>query len=175
MRCCRSRSYFLTPMGYSGLRRGFRRLGVNESHDGAEPDHCLERFVIDQQAPAEPSGAEDLRVHSYVCRAACALILTTPDKSRHGLTLGVGTEATGSLAVSGDAVISAKEGMLQGLTSPLVTRGGNVHLEVKKAGRTTRATTKTAPNGTSFGRAFRNWEGMPPSDWRETYRPTKVM
>jgi AraC-like DNA-binding protein len=27
----------------------------------------------------------------------------------------------------------------------------------------------------SFGRAFRNWEGMPPSDWRETHRPTKVM
>jgi len=22
----------------------------------------------------------------------------------------------------------------------------------------------------SFGRAFRNWEGMPPSDWRETHR-----
>ena len=27
----------------------------------------------------------------------------------------------------------------------------------------------------SFGRAFRNWEGVPPSDWRETHRPTKVM
>ena len=27
----------------------------------------------------------------------------------------------------------------------------------------------------SFGRAFRNWEGMPPGDWRETHRPTKVM
>jgi len=27
----------------------------------------------------------------------------------------------------------------------------------------------------SFGRAFRNWEGMPPSDWREVHRPTKVM
>ncbi|MBX6361746.1 MAG: AraC family transcriptional regulator ligand-binding domain-containing protein [Acidobacterium ailaaui] len=27
----------------------------------------------------------------------------------------------------------------------------------------------------SFGRAFRAWEGMPPSDWRETHRPTKVM
>jgi AraC-like DNA-binding protein len=27
----------------------------------------------------------------------------------------------------------------------------------------------------SFGRAFRNWEGMPPSDWRETHRSTKVM
>lgn len=27
----------------------------------------------------------------------------------------------------------------------------------------------------SFGRAFRSWEGMPPSDWRETHRPTKVM
>ena len=27
----------------------------------------------------------------------------------------------------------------------------------------------------SFGRAFRNWEGMPPNDWRETHRPTKVM
>jgi transcriptional regulator GlxA family with amidase domain len=25
----------------------------------------------------------------------------------------------------------------------------------------------------SFGRAFRNWEGMPPSDWRETHRSTK--
>jgi AraC-like DNA-binding protein len=27
----------------------------------------------------------------------------------------------------------------------------------------------------SFGRAFRNWEGMPPSDWRETHHATKVM
>src|ERR1700744_5370688 len=27
----------------------------------------------------------------------------------------------------------------------------------------------------SFGRAFRNWEGMPPNDWRETHRPTKGM
>ncbi len=27
----------------------------------------------------------------------------------------------------------------------------------------------------SFGRAFRSWEGIPPSDWRETHRPTKVM
>src|ERR1700744_2698143 len=27
----------------------------------------------------------------------------------------------------------------------------------------------------SFGRAFRNWEGMPPSDWRETHRSTKAM
>jgi len=27
----------------------------------------------------------------------------------------------------------------------------------------------------SFGRAFRSWEGMPPSDWRETHRSTKVM
>jgi AraC-like DNA-binding protein len=27
----------------------------------------------------------------------------------------------------------------------------------------------------SFGRAFRNWEGVPPSDWRETHRTTKVM
>jgi AraC-like DNA-binding protein len=27
----------------------------------------------------------------------------------------------------------------------------------------------------SFGRAFRMWEGMPPSDWRETHRPSKVM
>lgn len=27
----------------------------------------------------------------------------------------------------------------------------------------------------SFGRAFRAWEGMPPSDWRETHRPAKVM
>jgi AraC-like DNA-binding protein len=27
----------------------------------------------------------------------------------------------------------------------------------------------------SFGRAFRTWEGMPPSDWREMHRPTKVM
>jgi AraC-like DNA-binding protein len=27
----------------------------------------------------------------------------------------------------------------------------------------------------SFGRAFRNWEGVPPSDWRETHRPRKVM
>jgi AraC-like DNA-binding protein len=26
----------------------------------------------------------------------------------------------------------------------------------------------------SFGRAFRNWEGIPPSDWRETHRPSKV-
>lgn len=26
----------------------------------------------------------------------------------------------------------------------------------------------------SFGRAFRTWEGMPPSDWREMHRPTKV-
>ncbi len=25
-------------------------------------------------------------------------------------------------------------------------------------------------NPNSFGRAFRNWEGMPPSDWRETHR-----
>jgi AraC-like DNA-binding protein len=27
----------------------------------------------------------------------------------------------------------------------------------------------------SFGRAFRSWEGMAPSDWREAHRPTKVM
>jgi AraC-like DNA-binding protein len=27
----------------------------------------------------------------------------------------------------------------------------------------------------SFGRAFRSWEGMPPSDWRETNRTAKVM
>ena len=27
----------------------------------------------------------------------------------------------------------------------------------------------------SFGRAFRTWEGMPPSDWRDTHRTTKVM
>lgn len=27
----------------------------------------------------------------------------------------------------------------------------------------------------SFGRAFRNWEGIPPSDWRETHRSAKVM
>lgn len=27
----------------------------------------------------------------------------------------------------------------------------------------------------SFGRAFRKWEGMPPSDWRETHRATKIM
>ena len=27
----------------------------------------------------------------------------------------------------------------------------------------------------SFGRAFRSWEGIPPSDWRQTHRPTKVM
>lgn len=27
----------------------------------------------------------------------------------------------------------------------------------------------------SFGRAFRSWEGMPPSNWRETHRPSKVM
>jgi AraC-like DNA-binding protein len=27
----------------------------------------------------------------------------------------------------------------------------------------------------SFGRAFRSWEGMLPSDWRETHRPAKVM
>ncbi len=27
----------------------------------------------------------------------------------------------------------------------------------------------------SFGRAFRIWEGMPPSDWRETHRSSKVM
>jgi AraC-like DNA-binding protein len=27
----------------------------------------------------------------------------------------------------------------------------------------------------SFGRAFRTWEGVPPSDWRETHRPSKVM
>jgi AraC-like DNA-binding protein len=27
----------------------------------------------------------------------------------------------------------------------------------------------------SFGRAFRNWEGVPPSDWRETHRTAKVM
>jgi hypothetical protein len=37
---------------------------VNESHDGAEADRCLadvrERFVIDQQASAETSGAEGL-------------------------------------------------------------------------------------------------------------------
>lgn len=26
----------------------------------------------------------------------------------------------------------------------------------------------------SFGRAFRNWEGMPPSDWRENHRPTSA-
>lgn len=27
----------------------------------------------------------------------------------------------------------------------------------------------------SFGRAFRAWEGMPPSDWRETHRPPTVI
>ncbi|MDR3728100.1 MAG: AraC family transcriptional regulator ligand-binding domain-containing protein [Terracidiphilus sp.] len=27
----------------------------------------------------------------------------------------------------------------------------------------------------SFGRAFRSWEGVPPSDWRETHRTTTVM
>lgn len=27
----------------------------------------------------------------------------------------------------------------------------------------------------SFGRAFRAWEGVPPSDWRETHRTAKVM
>lgn len=27
----------------------------------------------------------------------------------------------------------------------------------------------------SFGRAFRNWEGIPPSDWRDAHRPAKVM
>lgn len=27
----------------------------------------------------------------------------------------------------------------------------------------------------SFGRAFRSWEGVPPSNWRETHRSTKVM
>ncbi len=27
----------------------------------------------------------------------------------------------------------------------------------------------------SFGRAFRAWEGMPPSDWRETHQTSKVM
>ncbi len=27
----------------------------------------------------------------------------------------------------------------------------------------------------SFGRAFRAWEGIPPSDWRETHRTAKVM
>jgi len=27
----------------------------------------------------------------------------------------------------------------------------------------------------SFGRAFRSWEGVPPSDWRETHRPAKFM
>lgn len=27
----------------------------------------------------------------------------------------------------------------------------------------------------SFGRAFRNWEGVHPSDWRDTHRSTKVM
>ena len=26
----------------------------------------------------------------------------------------------------------------------------------------------------SFGRAFRNWEGMPPSDWRDIHRPTSA-
>ncbi len=27
----------------------------------------------------------------------------------------------------------------------------------------------------SFGRAFRAWEGIPPSDWRETHRSSSVM
>jgi AraC-like DNA-binding protein len=27
----------------------------------------------------------------------------------------------------------------------------------------------------SFGRAFRNWEGIPPSDRRDTHQSTKVM
>jgi AraC-like DNA-binding protein len=27
----------------------------------------------------------------------------------------------------------------------------------------------------SFGRAFRAWEGMPPSNWRETHQTSKVM
>ena len=26
----------------------------------------------------------------------------------------------------------------------------------------------------SFGRAFRTWEGMPPSDWRESHRTASV-
>ena len=26
----------------------------------------------------------------------------------------------------------------------------------------------------SFGRAFRAWEGVPPSDWRESHRPASV-
>ncbi len=26
----------------------------------------------------------------------------------------------------------------------------------------------------SFGRAFRAWEGVPPSDWRETHRASSV-
>jgi hypothetical protein len=43
---------------------------VTESHDEAEPDHCLgnvrERFVIDQQASAEPSGAEGVFDHASV-------------------------------------------------------------------------------------------------------------
>ncbi|MEG9432378.1 AraC family transcriptional regulator [Terriglobus sp. ADX1] len=30
-------------------------------------------------------------------------------------------------------------------------------------------------NPNSFGRAFRSWEGVPPSDWRETHRTTKLM
>lgn len=27
----------------------------------------------------------------------------------------------------------------------------------------------------SFGRAFRAWEGVPPSDWRETHRTSTAM
>ena len=27
----------------------------------------------------------------------------------------------------------------------------------------------------SFGRAFRNWEGIPPSDWRDTHRSTRII
>ena len=29
-------------------------------------------------------------------------------------------------------------------------------------------------NPNSFGRAFRNWEGMPPSDWRDIHRPSSA-
>jgi hypothetical protein len=43
---------------------------VTESHDEAEPDRCLgnvgQRFVIDQQASAEPSGAEGVLDYASV-------------------------------------------------------------------------------------------------------------
>jgi hypothetical protein len=61
------------------------------------PAHCLE-----QLRAVGVAAAFDLGVFGDQ--------LTTPDKSRHCLALGIGTKVTGSVAVRGDAVISGEGG-----------------------------------------------------------------